>query len=299
MLIKSMPLPPHYIHSPHLGHSPCGLSILLALLVTLMLKPKKTTEYYTKWEEAEAFTEINASTVCRFIMRNIVSRFGVPSSIITDNGPQFISQELQDLYKKYNITLHHSSPYYPQGNGQAEATNKTLLKILKKTCESHKFVDWPEKLIEALWAYRTSVCTPTGQTPYALTYGMEVVVPYEILIPSLRELNLDECREALLVQLELLDERWLMAANHVLSYQRRISRSFEKKVIERKFQEGDMVLKCIFIKPRGPRSKLQPNWEGPYVVREVYPGNAYRLTNVEGIELSHPWNGLYLKRFYP
>ena len=60
-----------------------------------------------------------------------------------------------------------------------------------------------------------------------------------------------------------------------------------------------MVLKRIFIKPGGPRSKLQPNWEGPYVVREVYPGNAYRLINAEGVELSHPWNGLYLKRFYP
>ncbi|MQL83690.1 hypothetical protein Taro_016172 [Colocasia esculenta] len=36
-----------------------------------------------------------------------------------------------------------------------------------------------------------------------------------------------------------------------------------------------------------------------YVVKEVYPGNAYRLTNTEGVELSHPWNGLYLKRFYP
>ena len=48
---------------------------------------------------------------------------------------------------RYEIQLHHSSPYCPQGNGQAEATNKTLIKILKKTCESHKFSDWLEKLI--------------------------------------------------------------------------------------------------------------------------------------------------------
>ena len=74
-----------------------------------------------------------------------------------DNGPQFVSQELQGMCERYGIQLHHSSPYYPQGNGQAEATNKTLIKILKKTCESHKFADWPEKLIDALWAYRTSI----------------------------------------------------------------------------------------------------------------------------------------------
>ncbi|MQL78601.1 hypothetical protein Taro_011029 [Colocasia esculenta] len=77
----------------------------------------------------------------------------------------------------------------------------------------------------------------------------------------------------------------------------RLSRSFQKKVIERKFQEEDMVLKRIFIKHGGSRSKLSTNWEGSYV--KVYPGNAYRLINVEGEELSHPWNGLYLKRYYP
>ena len=78
------------------------------------------TEYFTKWTEAAAFAEIKGSTVCRFIMKNIISRFGVPSGIVTDNGPQFISQELQDLCKRFNISLHHSSPYYPQGNGQTE-----------------------------------------------------------------------------------------------------------------------------------------------------------------------------------
>ncbi|MQL89920.1 hypothetical protein Taro_022502 [Colocasia esculenta] len=91
------------------------------------------------------------------------------------------------------------------------------------------------------------------------------------------------------------EEAWkrrLAAADHVLANQNRLSRSFQNKVIEHKFQEGDMVLKQFFIKPGA-------NWEGSYVVKEVYPGNAYRLVNAEGEELSHPWNGLYLKRFYP
>ena len=123
------------------------------------------------------------------------------------------------MCERYGIQLHHSSSYYPQGNGQAEATNKTLIKILKKTCESHKFSDWPEKLIDTLWAYRTSIRTPTGQTPYALTFGMEAVLPYEIFLPSLRvQLDQDvserEHKESLLAQLELLDEKRLKAAEH-------------------------------------------------------------------------------------
>ena len=71
-----------------------------------------TTEYYTKWAEAEAFTKIKASTVVKFIKTNIIARFGILKAIVTDNGPQFISQELQDMCDRYGIQLHHSSPYY-------------------------------------------------------------------------------------------------------------------------------------------------------------------------------------------
>ena len=59
-----------------------------------------------------------------------------------------------------------------------------------------------------------------------------------------------------------------------------------------------MVVKRKMVKLGGPTSKFQPNWEGPFVIKEVYPGNAYKLINVNGDELGHPWNGLYLKRFY-
>ena len=162
------------------------------------------------------------------------------------------------------IQLHHSSSYYPQGNEQAEATNKTLIKILKKTCESNKFSDWPKKLIDALWAYCTSIRTPTGQTPYALTFKMEVVLPYEIFLPSLRvqldqEVSESEHRESLLAQLELLDEKRLRAAEHVQVYQKRLSKFYQKKVIEKKFKIGDMVVKRKMVKPSGPMSKFQHN----------------------------------------
>ena len=83
----------------------------------------------------------------------------------------------------------------------------------------------PKKLIDALWAYRTSIRTPTGQTPYALTFGMEAVLPYDIFLPSLRvqldqEMSEREHRKSLLAQLELLDEKRLKAAEHVQVYQK-------------------------------------------------------------------------------
>ena len=78
-----------------------------------------------------------------------------------------------------------------------------------------------------------------------------------------------------------------------------IIKVLSKKIIERKFKIRDMVVKQKMVKSGGPTSKFQPNWEGPFVVKEVYPENAYKLVNTDGDELGHPWNGLYLKRFYP
>ena len=62
-----------------------------------------TIKYYTKWAEAEAFAKIKASTVVKFIKTNIIARFSVPKAIITDNGPQFVSQELQGMCDRYGI----------------------------------------------------------------------------------------------------------------------------------------------------------------------------------------------------
>ena len=69
-------------------------------------------------------------------------------------------------------------------NGAIEATNKNLKKIIQKMVVTYK--DWHEMLPYALHAYRTTVRTSIGATPYALVYGMEVVTPLEIEIPSLR-----------------------------------------------------------------------------------------------------------------
>ena len=71
------------------------------------------TDYFTKWAEAEAYPIIKANTLVNFIMRNVITRFGIPEQLISDNGPQFISQGLQDLCNKYGIKLNHSTPYYP------------------------------------------------------------------------------------------------------------------------------------------------------------------------------------------
>ena len=102
-----------------------------------------------------------------------------------DNGTPFKNQEVATLCRKFRITQHFSTKHLPQGNGQAKATNKTILKILKKIVDAAGH-DWHLQITPTFWAYRTSIYTPIGATPFSLVYGSKVVLPIKIDLPSLR-----------------------------------------------------------------------------------------------------------------
>ena len=142
------------------------------------------TDYFRKWIEAEAFASIKDKEVTQFIWKNIVCRFGIPWTIISDNGPQFDSRVYRNFYQELKIKNLYPTPRYPQSNGQEEASNKTLLTALKKRLDVAKG-KWVDELPGVLWAYRTTVGRPTGISPFALTYGREAIIPTKIGMPTL------------------------------------------------------------------------------------------------------------------
>ena len=72
------------------------------------------------------------AAVANFIREHIITRFGIPRRLISDNGTLFINKDMKGLTEAYYIKHGRSPPYYLQGKGQAEATNRVMLKILKK-----------------------------------------------------------------------------------------------------------------------------------------------------------------------
>ena len=103
------------------------------------------TEYFTKWVEVEHLTNIRNVDAKRFIWRNIVTRFGVPHTLISDNSLQFDSKTFRSYCGELGITNRYSTPAYPQGNGQAEAVNKVIGNGLKKRLDDPRG-KWVEKL---------------------------------------------------------------------------------------------------------------------------------------------------------
>nr|XP_028952496.1 uncharacterized protein LOC114822325 [Malus domestica] len=113
------------------------------------------TDYFTKWVEASTIKSITSAAVKNFIETKILHRFGVPETI---------------------------------SNGQAESSNKILVKIIKRMVTDSP-EKWHEKLGNTLWAYRTSKRAGTGTTPYALTFRQDAVLPMETNVSSVRIQN--------------------------------------------------------------------------------------------------------------
>ena len=106
-------------------------------------------DYFPKWVEAEALATITEARIRSFVWKNIICRFGIPRTIISDNGQQFDSQGFRDFCSGLGIKNQFSSPGHPQVNGQTEVMNQSLLRIIKAKLDDVKGA-WPEEFPNVL-----------------------------------------------------------------------------------------------------------------------------------------------------
>jgi len=151
-------------------------------------------DYFTKWVETASYANVTRKVVAKFIRKELICRYGIPDKIITDNATNLNNQMMIELCEEFKIKHHNSFPYLPKMNGTVEVVNKNIKKIIQKMVVTYK--DWHEMLSFALHGYLTSVRTSTGATPFSLVYEMEVVLPFEVEIPSLRVLMETKLEEA-------------------------------------------------------------------------------------------------------
>ena len=180
----------------------------------------------------------------KVVKRFIEKGHCLPEKIVTDNAQNFNGKMVVKLYTKWKIKHSNSSPYRPEMNGAMEAANKNIKKIIQKMIVTYK--DWYEMLSFALHAYRTTIRTSTGTTPYSLVYRMEAVMPLKVEIPSLRVLMDSKLEEAEWAkvryeQLNLISEKRIVAICHHQLYQKRMAKTYNKKVRPCVFLEKDLV----------------------------------------------------------
>ncbi|XP_075482888.1 uncharacterized protein LOC142523126 [Primulina tabacum] len=231
------------------------------------------TYFFTKWVEALHMKKIEQKDVIVFVKEHIIHRFGIPQSITTDQGTMFMGSDMKEFAEEYGIQLINSSPHYPQSNCQAEPSNQR---------------------------------SATGLSPFTLTYGHDAVLPMEVVVPSLRVMKQNELEpelytEAMIMELEDLDELKMQTYNALILQKSKAARSYNKRVNKKIFEERDVVWKVIL--PLGSKDrefdKWPPNWEGAFKVHQVLDGNAYWLASLDGEPHMRCIKGKYLKYYYP
>ncbi|XP_022801588.1 uncharacterized protein K02A2.6-like [Stylophora pistillata] len=128
-------------------------------------------DYYSRYFEVDILTSVTSTKVIESLDK-IFCTHGLPQSLKTDNGSQFVSDEFERFLETNDIEHRTSTPLWPQANGEVERQNRSLLKALKIAKAEKKNI-WTE-MRKFLTAYRTTPHTSTGVTPAKLLFNREI-----------------------------------------------------------------------------------------------------------------------------
>jgi transposase InsO family protein len=225
-------------------------------------------DYFTKWVEAKALSNITTSAIQKFFWQNIVCRFGVPRELTVDNGKQFDCYSFKEYCKTLGTHAKFSSVYHPQSNGAVERANGLIFSGIKKCLFDQKRGKWTDELPKVIWSHNTTVSRATSFTPFRLLFGTEAMTPEEIKNESMRVLKEKEIEEVVKkVEKDMIELTFLEAAENIEKYQKETKTWKDRKVVRKDIKTGDLVLKRK--KNWENPGKLQESWEGPYVAKET------------------------------
>lgn len=233
-------------------------------------------DYFSKWPEAYAIPNQEASTVAQVLVDNLVCRFGVPLELHSDQGRNFESRVFQELCHLLGITKTRTTPLHPQSDGMVERFNRTMEQFLSKVVERHQ-TDWDKHLPLFLMAYRAAIHETTGQTPAKVVLGRELRLPCDLVFGSAGTSNeegatsyVENLRESLLITHQLVRQRMNIASD-------RMKARYDVRANPRQFNEGDLVWLYNPQRKKGLSPKLSPSWEGPYRIVKRINDVVYRI----------------------
>ncbi|KAJ6959486.1 hypothetical protein NC653_037738 [Populus alba x Populus x berolinensis] len=215
-----------------------------------------------------------AMTVAKVFMEQVYKLHGMPATIVSDRDSIFLSQFWKELFKQQGVSLHYSTAYHPQSDGQTEVVNKCIEGYLRCMTGTAPAL-WGKWLSACEWWYNTNYHTSTKKTPYEVLYGMvpPIHIPYT---------HKDSPVEAVDNYLTQREDMFKEIKNNLLQAQHRMTQQANKKRSERSFSMGDSVY--VKLQPYRQHSvhkrichKLSAKYYGPYTVIQKIGSVAYKL----------------------
>lgn len=245
---------------------------------------------FSKWCEIVALPDGKAKTVADALMENWICRYGVPQTLLSDQGTNFQSSLVKELLKRLGVKQVRTSSYHPQTNGSVERLNRVIATIMTHYVSSHQ-TNWDIHLPTISFAIRTSLTEPLQDTPYYVIFGRDPCLPTHLLYGRMfdggeGEENEENSSESPLEEVNERAER-LRKVHELVSdiqkkYKDRMRQQFDKKHENVEYRIGDLVWCYNPVKKRGLSRKFQARWLGPYTIVDKFSDVTYRVRNQSG-----------------
>lgn len=225
---------------------------------------------FSRWVEVFPTQDELAGTVARLLYDNIITRYGCPHTLLSDNGPSFTAKVVEELCLIMGIKKVFTTAHHPQSNGLVERSNSTVLSTLRSYVDELGS-DWDLCLPSVRFAINTTPNSTTGLSPFYIHFGMDPRLPIDTIIePSLQFVLSDLGTYARHTVERVRKAYEIVTAMYDKKYQatQKVNRQNDGKTLS--FKIGDQVWLYIPIVKKGYSRKLYHPWHGPYrIVKKI------------------------------
>lgn len=233
----------------------------------------------SKWVELFALIDATAEVCAKTLVNEVFMRFGVPRRMISDNGVQFVADVMQKAMFVLGVKQNLIPLYHPEAN-PVERKNRDLKAHLAILLEG-RHQQWPEVLSFVRFAFNSSVCTSTEQTPAYLTFGRELRSPISAQLDLRAVVESENFVPQISPYLSKLAETISTAKENIEHHQDiQKTRADLRRSEPYQFAEGDLVLMKTHVlsnASKGITSKFNPKRDGPYVISKKVSPTSYLL----------------------
>jgi len=242
-----------------------------------MPRTEKGNEYilsivdlHTRWAEAVPLKTATSEEIAHALIKEWISRYGVPMEILTDQGPNMIGAVMRQCLQEMSIRAKRSSPEHPAANGAVERFNGTIGRILTRLVLENQ-MDWDDVLPFALQAYRANHHRIMDMSPAEALYGQRLRTLVDVILPELLTTNLSHVPYHMM---SLVEQRAKQA-----DIQQQVRRNLESEQQRLMRNEGDYPVflagtRVWIYHPARIRQKLEAAWKGPAeVIKQTSPVN--------------------------
>ena len=232
-------------------------------------------DYFSKWPEVYAMKDQKVDTIMNCLI-DVFTTHGVPQVLLSDQGGNFESYMIKELCQALGIDKRRTTPLHPQGDGLVERYNRTLTDMLSMYVNQNQS-DWDYWLPQVVFAYRSSIHSTTGFSPFDIVYGRKAVLPDDIQYELVKSKDGDY-NDSLKQRLSDIKEK---VYKRTLAAKRTQKKQYDKSINFESYEVGNRVR---FYNPNhkpGLSAKLTHRWSKAVTVIEKISELLYNLVDEE------------------